>query len=161
MSKRRIDPRSIESLVWKICTSDSRKVFSSVSTTDDDGNGARSMESRRLLIAAAVLGLSLGASGCGKDESHDDTTGTTESTTTDTTTGTDTTGSTGYGDTTGTGTTGTDTTSMPPADTTTPPADTTGMPPADTTTPPATTPETTTEPTPPQQDQSTTGGTSN
>ena len=51
------------------------------------------MERNRLIIAAAVLGLTLGASGCDR-ETADDTTGTTDSTATDTT---------------GTGTTGTDT----------------------------------------------------
>ena len=34
------------------------------------------MESKRLIVAAAVLGLTLGATGCGRDDDAMDTTGT-------------------------------------------------------------------------------------
>ena len=74
-----------------------------MSTSD---TGASIMQNSRLLIAAATLGLALGAAGCGRDADRDDAAGTTDTTATDTTgtdttgsTGTDTTGSPGYGST--------------------------------------------------------------
>jgi hypothetical protein len=141
--ERRIGPRVLGSLVWKIRQGEWRIVRTHHKWTT---SGVAHMQRKKLIVAAAVLGLTLGATGCGKDDDAADTTDTTDATGTTGTTGTDTTGTTGYGDTTGTGTTtpGADTGTGTTTDPTMPPADTT-MPPADTTTP-GTTGDTTTPP---------------
>ena len=108
------------------------------------------MESRKLVIAAATLGLALAVTGCGRDESNDDMDTTTQDATG---AGTDTTGTTGTTDPT-TGTTGT---TDPATGTTTPGTmsdGTMGTPPAGTTDPAT---GTTVAPTP-DSGGSTTGG---